>query len=106
MRSWISRRSLAALVAIGTLVGACGSGGGSHPAAASQSGPPPEAVFSVAAPHVAGSPARYDKVQIRRYGNPAASRVLVLVPGTFGGAASVSDDVFSQAAAALKATSP
>lgn len=87
MHSWTSRRALAALVAIGTLIGACSGGGTSHPAASPGSSAPPEAVFTVATPHAPGSPARYDKVQIRRYGNSAASRVLVLVPGTFGGAA-------------------
>jgi hypothetical protein len=87
MRSWTPRRSLAALVAIGTLIGACSGGGGSHPASAPRSSAPAEAIFPVATPHVAGSPARYDQVQIRRYGSPDASRVLVLVPGTFGGAA-------------------
>lgn len=87
MHSWTTRRALAALVAIGTLIGACSGGGGTHPIARPRSSAPPEAVFSVATPHAPGSPVRYDKVQIRRYGNPAASRVLVLVPGTFGGAA-------------------
>lgn len=87
MRSWTSHRAVAVLVVIGTLIGACSGGGGTHPAATSRSSAPPEAIFTVATPHAAGSPARYDKVQIRRYGKPDASRVLVLVPGTFGGAA-------------------
>ncbi len=31
-------------------------------------------------------PARYDRVTVERYGDPAASRVLILVPGFLGGA--------------------
>ena len=87
MRSWTSRRVLAALVVLGTVLAACSGAGGTPRAATPPSSPPPEAIFPVATPHAAGGPARYDNVQIRRYGNPAASRVLVLVPGTFGGAA-------------------
>ena len=47
----------------------------------------PEAVFTVPVPAVPGTPRRYDRVQVRRYGDPNASRVLVLVPGTLAGAA-------------------
>jgi hypothetical protein len=89
MRSWISCRAVAAVLAVGTLIAAC-SGGGTpqHATSTAQAtAAPAEAVFSVATPHVPGTPTRYDKVQIRRYGNPGATRVLVLVPGTFGGAA-------------------
>jgi len=46
----------------------------------------PESVLTIPTPAVAGTPARYDKVQVRRFGNPSASHVLVLVPGTNGGA--------------------
>jgi pimeloyl-ACP methyl ester carboxylesterase len=43
-------------------------------------------VLTIATPPVAGTPAVYDKVQVRRFGNPSAPHVLVLVPGTNGGA--------------------
>jgi hypothetical protein len=33
-----------------------------------------------------GTPKRYDRVQVRRFGSPQARRVLVLVPGTLAGA--------------------
>src|SRR5664280_3157679 len=46
----------------------------------------PESVLTIPTPAVAGTPARYDKVQVRRFGSPSASHVLVLVPGTNGGA--------------------
>jgi hypothetical protein len=55
----------------------------------------PEATFAVAAPPVVATPAlpagvatpaRYDRVQVRRFGSPDAGHVLVLVPGTNGGA--------------------
>jgi hypothetical protein len=36
---------------------------------------------------VPGTPALYDKVMVRRFGSPAATNVLVLVPGTLAGAA-------------------
>ncbi len=43
-------------------------------------------IFSVAGYQAPGTPQRYDRVMIRRYGSPSARKVLVLVPGTFGGA--------------------
>ncbi len=55
----------------------------------------PEAVFSVATPGVTSTPAipegvptpsQYDQVTVRRFGSANASHVLVLVPGTNGGA--------------------
>jgi len=55
----------------------------------------PEAVFTVATPPAVdtpalpdgvSTPARYDQVQVRRFGSPGAPHVLVLVPGTNGGA--------------------
>ncbi len=46
----------------------------------------PESVLTVATPPVPGTPTRYDRVQVRRFGSPSASHVLVLVPGTNGGA--------------------
>ncbi len=55
----------------------------------------PESVFTVATPSVVAtpaipagtpSPAQYDQVTVRRFGSPSAAHVLVLVPGTNGGA--------------------
>jgi hypothetical protein len=46
----------------------------------------PNAVFSVPGVAVAGTPAKYDKVMVRRFGSPSATNVLVLVPGTIAGA--------------------
>jgi hypothetical protein len=43
--------------------------------------------FTVQGVAVKGTPAKYDKVQVRRFGSPAATNVLVLVPGTLAGAA-------------------
>jgi hypothetical protein len=43
--------------------------------------------FTVPGVAVKGTPARYDKVQVRRFGSPSAGNVLVLVPGTLAGAA-------------------
>ena len=46
----------------------------------------PESVLTIPAPAVAGTPAKYNQVQVRTFGNPSAKHVLVLVPGTNGGA--------------------
>lgn len=46
----------------------------------------PERVLTIATPAVAGTPSRYDNVQVRAFGSPSAPHVLVLVPGTNGGA--------------------
>ena len=46
----------------------------------------PQSVLTIPTPAVAGSPAKYDQVQVRTFGNPSATHVLVLVPGTNGGA--------------------
>ncbi len=55
----------------------------------------PESVFTVTAPPVVATPAipngpvsptRYDRVAVRRFGSSSAAHVLVLVPGTNGGA--------------------
>lgn len=46
----------------------------------------PEAVLTISTPAVAGTPSQYDKVQVRRFGSARAGHVLVLVPGTNGGA--------------------
>jgi hypothetical protein len=44
-------------------------------------------VLTFRAPPAPGTPRRYDRVQVRRYGPANARNVLVLVPGTLGGAA-------------------
>ncbi len=46
----------------------------------------PESVLTVPTPTVAGTPAKYDQVQVRTFGSPSATHVLVLVPGTNSGA--------------------
>ncbi len=58
----------------------------SGPVAHGAPGSVPESVFTVATPAVAGTPSRYDRVRVRRFGSPTATHVLVLVPGTNGGA--------------------
>ena len=45
-----------------------------------------QAILTIRTPPAPGTPARYDRVQVRRYGPAKARTVLVLVPGTFGGA--------------------
>lgn len=45
-----------------------------------------DSVFSVPGFHSAGTPQKFNKVQVRRFGSPSAPNVLVLVPGTLGGA--------------------
>jgi hypothetical protein len=47
----------------------------------------PESVFSVRGVGSPGTPTRYDHVRVRRFGDPSARKVLVLVPGTQAGAA-------------------
>jgi hypothetical protein len=42
-------------------------------------------IFSVKGVTVPGTPAKYDKVLVRRFGSPSAGNVLVLVPGTQAG---------------------
>jgi len=44
-------------------------------------------ILTIRAPHAPGTPARYDRVQVRAYGPALAGTVLLLVPGTLGGAA-------------------
>ena len=46
----------------------------------------PESVLTIPAPAAPGTPAKYDQVQVRTFGSPSAPHVLVLVPGTNGGA--------------------
>jgi hypothetical protein len=43
--------------------------------------------FTVRGVAVKGTPERFDRVQVRRFGSPSARNVLVLVPGTLAGAA-------------------
>jgi hypothetical protein len=45
----------------------------------------PTSVFTVKGVTVAGTPAKYDQVTVRRFGSPSAANVLVLVPGTSAG---------------------
>jgi hypothetical protein len=71
--------SLVALAFVAALVAAA--------SAASATAQPRPAVLTIRTPPArAGTPARYDRVQVRRYGPASARTVLVLVPGTFGGA--------------------
>lgn len=42
-------------------------------------------VFSVSGVASPGTPTKYDKVEVRRFGSPSATNVLVLVPGTNAG---------------------
>jgi hypothetical protein len=80
-------------VLVGTLLacsgplpsGAAANPGAGHPAVGAPASVP-ESVFTVPTPPVSGTPARYDHVQVRRFGSPSADHVLVLVPGTNGGA--------------------
>ena len=46
----------------------------------------PESVLTITTPSVSGTPSKYDKVQVRTFGSSSAPHVLVLVPGTNGGA--------------------
>lgn len=46
---------------------------------------PPSRSFTVKTPHVEG-PAEYDRAFVTAYGSPRAKNVLILMPGTFGGA--------------------
>jgi hypothetical protein len=45
-----------------------------------------ESTFSVAGYAAPGTPVQYDRVAVRQFGSPNARKVLVLVPGRFGGA--------------------
>jgi hypothetical protein len=59
------------------------------PAAAARATAVPS-VFAVAGDHAPGTPLRYDRVMVRRYGSASAKKVLVLMPGTLAGAADFS----------------
>ena len=105
------RRSTVSILALSAILGAsllAGCGSSSASSSTTSTGPTaagtpalgapasvPEAVFTVSAPNVPAtpatpdapaSPAEYDQVSVRRFGSPGASHVLVLVPGTNGGA--------------------
>jgi hypothetical protein len=54
---------------------------------AASAAPAAPSIVTIRTPHAPGTPARYDRVQVRRYGPAKAGTVLVLVPGTLGGAA-------------------
>jgi len=94
MHRWTTAACVAAVGA--TLLAACGSSSSSPtttsttvpgiPTAIGAPASVPESVLTIPTPAVAGTPAKYDQVQVRTFGNPSASHVLVLVPGTNGGA--------------------
>ncbi len=95
MRRRTSWGSAACAVVTALAVAACGSSTSTSTTTTSVPGNPtalgapasvPEAVLTVPTPPASGTPAKYDQVQVRRFGNPSASHVLVLVPGTNGGA--------------------
>jgi len=81
-------------VAAAVVLSACGSSSSSsstttvpgNPTALGAPASVPESVLTIPAPAVPGTPARYDQVQVRTFGSPSAKHVLVLVPGTNGGA--------------------
>jgi hypothetical protein len=55
-------------------------------AAGSAAAPVRSTVLTIRTPAAPDTPRRYDRVRVRRYGPASARAVLVLVPGTFGGA--------------------
>jgi len=87
--------ALAALLAVALPCAPAAGASGAAPAAVGASVAPAPAsaavavrstVFTVRTPSAPGTPRRYDQVRVRRYGPASARAVLVLVPGTFGGA--------------------
>lgn len=78
---------LASVVAVAGLVASAAPPGSAATPAVPHLSLGPTATFSVPGVAVAGTPARYDKVMVRRFGSPSATNVLVLVPGTLAGAA-------------------
>jgi len=96
MRRRTNWTGAACVVAAAAVLAACGSSSSTpttttttvpgNPTALGAPASVPESVLTIATPPVAGTPAKYDQVQVRRVGNPSASHVLVLVPGTNGGA--------------------
>ena len=77
------------LLAMAVLVAGCSASPSAHPSSSSASGLSlgETSTFSVPGVSVPGTPTRYDKVMVRRFGSPSATNVLVLVPGTLAGAA-------------------
>ena len=88
--AWLLAAALAlAVTPVGT------AGASTSPSALGAPASVPESVFSVSAPAVVSTPAlpagtpsppQFDQVMVRRFGSPSAAHVLVLVPGTNGGA--------------------
>ncbi len=84
------------VLALTALLAACGSSSSTsgsttttvpgNPTALGTPASVPQSILTVATPAVSGTPSQYDKVQVRTFGSPSASHVLVLVPGTNGGA--------------------
>ena len=92
-RGWAA--TVAAVVAGAVVLAGCGSSSSSSSTTTTVPGTPtaigapasvPESVLTIPTPTVAGTPAKYDQVQVRTFGSPSATHVLVLVPGTNGGA--------------------
>ena len=94
MRTGTGRAAVVAVLAAASVLSACGSSSSAtttttvpgNPTALGAPASVPESVLTIATPSVPGTPSTYDKVQVRTFGNPSASHVLVLVPGTNGGA--------------------
>jgi hypothetical protein len=94
MGSWSSAALTAVVGAV--LVAGCGSSSSApvststtvpgNPTALGTPASVPQSVLTIPAPSTAGTPAKFDQVKVRTFGNPSASHVLVLVPGTNGGA--------------------
>ncbi|HLN43721.1 MAG TPA: hypothetical protein VK215_14790 [Acidimicrobiales bacterium] len=81
-------RARAYLVIVSAVfLAACSASPSSPPSSASALSLGETSTFSVPGVSVPGTPTRYDKVMVRRFGSPAAANVLVLVPGTLAGAA-------------------
>ena len=80
-----ARPGLVILLAV--LLAACSASPSSPRANAFQPSLGETSTFSVPGVSVPGTPTRYDKVMVRRFGSPNATNVLVLVPGTLAGAA-------------------
>ncbi|HEY7947577.1 MAG TPA: hypothetical protein VID75_07875, partial [Acidimicrobiales bacterium] len=75
-----------ALLALAVLVATVSSPAASPPVAGASPSLGRTATFSVPGVSVPGTPAQYNTVMVRRFGSPTAANVLVLVPGTLGGA--------------------
>ncbi len=77
------------LVAIAVLAAGCSASPSAHPASSATTALSlgETSTFSVPGVSVPGTPTVYDRVTVRRFGSPAATNVLVLVPGTLAGAA-------------------